>query len=172
MPPRTVALLGAVCLTIGWLLASMLAPPVAQVQVLPERITARPETDAQSRPPSVEQVHLKLRQTPQPPTPRRNPFEFGTRQRVPDAAQSYVAPPPVQVPLPPPIVGPMLSLSGVGVSETSAGLIYTAVLSDGNTVHLVKAGDAIGGYTAVDVNESSVTLADASGSRYLLRLKN
>ena len=172
MPPRTVALLGAFCLTTGWLLASMLAPPVARVQVLPERATVRPPGDAETRTPSVEQLHLRLRQTPQPPTPRRNPFEFGTRQRVSGTAtQAYVAP-PVQLPVAPPVVGPMFSLSGIGVSATPAGVVYTAVLSDGNTVHLVKTGDTIGGYTAIDVTESSLTLADSAGSRYLLRLKN
>src|SRR4029078_12926060 len=42
MPPKTVALLGAVCLTTGWLLASMLTPPVAKLQSLPQSRTRRP----------------------------------------------------------------------------------------------------------------------------------
>src|SRR5215210_9399281 len=42
MPPKTVALLGAVCLTTGWLMASMLTPPVAKLQSLTDRRNARP----------------------------------------------------------------------------------------------------------------------------------
>jgi hypothetical protein len=49
-------------------------------------------------------------------------------------------------------------------------LVHTAVLSDGYTVHLVKAGDTLGGYRVVEVTESSVTLADADGAAYVLRL--
>ena len=36
-----VAFVGAICVTIGWLLASMLTPPVARVQSLPQERTAR-----------------------------------------------------------------------------------------------------------------------------------
>ena len=65
MPPKTVAVLGAVCLTTGWLLASMLTPPVAKLQSLPERRTASAAAAA-SDPPAAftEQLHLKLQQAP------------------------------------------------------------------------------------------------------------
>jgi hypothetical protein len=48
--------------------------------------------------------------------------------------------------------------------------VHTAVLSDGYTVHLVKAGDTVGGYRVVEVTETSVTLAGADGAAYVLRL--
>jgi hypothetical protein len=35
MAPKHVAFVGAICVTIGWLLASTLSPPVARVQSLP-----------------------------------------------------------------------------------------------------------------------------------------
>lgn len=55
--------------------------------------------------------------------------------------------------------------------DTANGPIHTAVLSDSHTVHLLNAGDLIGGYRVLEVNENSVTLADASGARYVLRLR-
>ncbi|MGH9173628.1 MAG: hypothetical protein ACRD1H_04695 [Vicinamibacterales bacterium] len=172
MPPRTVALIGAVCLLTGWLLASVLTPPVARVQVLPERTQVQPPGDRDALAPYAEQLQLRLREAPPPPSPRRNPFAFGTRQRASSVEKGVrIAPLAADMPVALPVVGPMLSLSGVGVTDTAAGPIYTAVVSDGNTVHLVKAGDTVDGYTVIEVNERSVTLADASGSRYVLRLR-
>ena len=172
MPPRTVALIAAVCLTSGWLLASVLAPPVARVQALPEPTVVPRQSVAEALAPFAEQLQLKLRQAPQPPTPRRNPFAFGTRQRASQVSTLPGVPaPPVETRVAPPVSGPRFSLSGIGVSNTAQGLVHTAVLSDGNTVHLRKAGDAIGGFQVIEVNESSATLADAAGARYVLRLR-
>ncbi len=61
----------------------------------------------------------------------------------------------------------MFSLSGIGIT----GEIHTAILADGEAVHVVKVGDRVAGYDVVDVTDSSVTLADASGLRYVLRLR-
>jgi hypothetical protein len=58
----------------------------------------------------------------------------------------------------------------MAVSDVAGNLVHTAVLSDGSTVHLVKAGDTVGGYRVVEVTESSVTLADGDGAAYVLRL--
>ena len=71
----------------------------------------------------------------------------------------------------PVISGPIFSLAGIGSSESPQGLILTAVLSDGKTVHLVKAGEEVGGYKVVAVTEDSVTLADAKGMEAVLRLR-
>jgi hypothetical protein len=67
--------------------------------------------------------------------------------------------------------GPIFSLAGIGSTSSAAGVLLTAVLSDGNTVHLVNAGQTIAGYKIVTVTEDSVTLADAAGQQTILRLR-
>jgi hypothetical protein len=67
--------------------------------------------------------------------------------------------------------GPIFSLAGIGSTSSADGVLLTAVLSDGNTVHLVNAGQTLGGYTIVAVTEDSVTLADAQGLQTVLRLR-
>jgi len=172
MPLRTAALIGAVCLTVGWLLASLLTPPIALVQGLPARSVQPAPADVAAIAPLAEQLDFKLRHAPQAPAPRRNPFTFGTRTRSAAPSTPTRVPAPVDdTPVAPAIVGPMFSLSGIGVREMPSGPVHTAVLSDGNTVHLVKAGDTIGGYQVIDVTETSTTLADAAGTRYVLRLR-
>src|SRR5262245_29627046 len=96
MPFRTVALVGAVCLISGWLLASGLTPPTANLQALPERrapdrASATPLPAAYS-----EQLKLKLDRLPAAPVPRRNPFVFGGREPAApsDATRHADAPPP------------------------------------------------------------------------------
>ena len=143
MPPRTVALIAAVCLTTGWLLASMLAPPVAKLQALPER-RAPQHRHAEPSAPFTEQLQLRLRQAPLPPVPRRNPFVFGTARGRRDTTMTASAGAGGGADRTS-RVGPTFTLSGVGVSDTAGGPLHTAVLSDGNTVHLVKAGDTMAG---------------------------
>jgi hypothetical protein len=180
MPPKTVAVVGAVCLTTGWLLASMLAPPVARLQTLPERrAAARPATP----PPEpaaafAEQLHWRLQQAPVAPVPRRNPFTFGSAPRTSVAPAGRPAAPgtptvgaaPVMDVAPVPS-GPIYALAGIGSTQMADGVRLTAVLSDGNTVHLVNAGESVGGYKVVTVTEDSVTLADQQGAQTILRLR-
>lgn len=179
MPPKTVAVLGAVCLTTGWLLASMLAPPVAKLQTLPEHRAARPAATAAPDAAFAEQLHWRLQQAPVAPVPRRNPFTFGgkTARSTPgtagqpaaaDVPTSGAAPVLEVAPVP---SGPIFSLAGIGSTTTADGALLTAVLSDGNTVHLVNAGQTLGGYKIVTVTEDSVTLADAAGQQTVLRLR-
>jgi hypothetical protein len=170
MQPRVVALISAVSLTIGWLLASVMTPPVARVQVLTDRAAIQPG-NAEPLAPFTEQLQLRVRRAPQPPMPRRNPFAFAGRPRPSDVLPPP-SPAPGAAPITPAAVGPTFSLSGIGVTETPSGFLHTAVLSDGNTVHLARAGDTVGGYRVVEVDDNSVTLADASGDRHVLRLKN
>ena len=121
MPPRTVALIGAVCLTTGWLLASVLTPPVARVQALPER-AATPAPAAISLPP-VERLQFRLSEAPPPPTPRRNPFEFGGRERVSTVPDVDAAParPVMDAVAAPAIVGRQYSLAGIGTTTGPEG---------------------------------------------------
>ncbi len=174
MPPRTVALIGAVCLTTGWLLASMLTPPVAKLQSLPERRAAAPASAAADDLPAFsERLHFEMRQAPGAPVTRRNPFAFGGDDRARRARKSEApteaAPPVTAAATVPP--GPIFSLAGIAITETPEGSVLTAVVSDSVTIHLVKKGESVNGHTVVDVTEASVTLADAAGGLTVLRLR-
>jgi hypothetical protein len=177
MPPKTVALVAAVCLTAGWILAAVLTPPVANLQVLPERRTAAPPTEDQEIASGfAEQLKQRLRKTPEPPRPRRNPFRFGAPEPVRDAQPARAAAPraldlPTTPEVTPVAVGPAYTLSGMGVSESPEGTTRTAVLTDGRTVHLVKVGDQLGGYTVTEMTDRSVTLTDVAGAKYTLALR-
>ena len=168
VPPRTVALVGAVCVTIGWLFASTLSPPVATLQTLPARQPAAfPAAEDVA---FTEHLQLRLRQAPAPPTPRRNPFVFGQRfdpehpnrssdaLAAPDAVE---AAPAAMVP-----VGPSFSLAGIGIS----GETRTAILTDGQAVHVLRLGDRVNGYEIVEITDDSATLANGE-LRYRLRLR-
>lgn len=168
IPPRSVALIGAVCVTVGWLLASTLTPPVARVQTRPER---RPEAAPSpiTLAPFTERLHVRLQQAPMPPTPRRNPFVFGSRRpsTSPDVAaiEPKVAVEEISAPVQP--VSPTFQLSGIGVS----GDVRTAILSDGNSVVLAKIGDVVGAYTVAEISDVSATLTAPTGERHVLRLR-
>ena len=175
MVSKPVALGAAGCLTIGWLAASLLSPPVAQLQT---RQAPRAPRGSVKEPPPVaftETLRLKLQRNDTAPSVRRNPFVFGTRAQ----ANSPVATPagaaavdqPADPPPAPAIVTPPYSLSGVATSAGPDGDVKTAVLSDGRTVHLVKAGENLGGYTVAAVDDDAVTLLDASGARFVIRLR-
>lgn len=168
VPARTVAVICAVCLTVGWLLASTLTPPVAQLQSLPERAEKPSSLPAESS--FAEQLHFRLQQAPDPPAPRRNPFSFGQPARPTTPTPAPAREEPVADGAPPPAapqIGPRFSLSGIGVT----GELRTAVLAEGQTVHIVKPGDTVGGFTVVEITDDSVTLAEASGLRHVLRLR-
>jgi Tfp pilus assembly protein PilP len=62
---------------------------------------------------------------------------------------------------------PSLRLSGIG----STGGVRTAVISDGTTVHLVKVGETVSGYAVVEISDDAVTIGDASGAQWKLRMK-
>ena len=168
LPPRTVAVLGATCVLIGWLLASTLTPPVAQVQSLPPRAPAK--APASAEPTFTERLHLRFPSEVAAPTPRRNPFVFGQRPpraTAPSAAPVVDAAASSFEPAPPAIAGPLFSLAGIGIS----GEVKTAVLVEGDAVHVLKVGDTLGGYEIVEITENSVTLGQANGLRYVLRLR-
>ncbi len=165
MPPRTVALVAAVCVTIGWLLAAALTPPVARVQSLPDR-QQRPAPAAEQAPVTT-QLNVRLHTAPVEPTTGRNPFVFGARQPRPTPTRGVA---PARPDAAPPAAerrsaGPSYSLSGIGVT----GELRTAVLTDGENVHVVKVNDVVGAYTVVEITDSSATLASDT-MRHTLRL--
>jgi hypothetical protein len=176
MPPKFVALIVAASLTTGWLLASLVSPPVAELQGLPERTSSRaPAGETIAEAPYTEQLHLKLQHAPVRPVPRRNPFVFGARERVapaPSPAPSTdTTVPLVDIRVPPSPTGPSLRLAGIGSTTTEGGLVRTAVIGDGTTVHLVKVGETVSGYAVVEITDDTVTLANAAGAQWQLKLK-
>jgi hypothetical protein len=98
---------------------------------------------------------------------RRNPFLFASEET--SAVTSEQMPPvesalPAEAADPARPAGPLLTLSGIGIS----GDVRTAVVTNGDTVRIVKVNDEIDGYTVVDIGESSITLAQGD-TRYILR---
>jgi hypothetical protein len=165
MPPRTVALVAAVCVTIGWLLAATLTPPVARLQSLADPARSPAALD---EPPLTERLNFRLREMPAAPTLRRNPFSFGSRART-SAPVGDSEPAPVDAPRDdaapvsrPPAFG--YSLSGIAI----AGSVRSAVLTDGTAIHIVKVNDTFAGYTVVEITDESVTL-ESSTARHTLR---
>ena len=178
MRPKHVALIAAAALTTGWLLASIVSPPVAELQVLPLQVEGSvPSTSAKTATTYTEQLRLKLRSAPQPPTPRRNPFSFQARQssagveRRAPLARAAAPTEPIELPQAATVSGPSLRLSGIGSTNSTAGLVWSAVVSDGRTVHLVAVGDSLAGYSVVEITEDSVTITDAAGTQWTLRLQ-
>ncbi len=98
--------------------------------------------------------------------PARNPFRFSARAAAPavPTATGETAPDVVAAPAPPQV--PMLSLIGIAADDVDGATQYTAIISTGQTVLLVRTGDAIGaGYTVAKVEEGAVELtATADGT--------
>jgi hypothetical protein len=173
MPPKLVALIAAAAFTTGWLLASIVSPPVAELQELPrrEREAPPPRPDPAPVTSFAEQLQLKLRAAPSPPVPRRNPFVFG-RTEAEDAAPRDAALPDRPMEAAPAVpTAPALQLAGIGSSKTDEGMVHTAVISDGHTVHLVKVGESVLGYTVTAITDESVAIVDAAGTERVLRFK-
>lgn len=163
MPLRTVAIIGAVCLTLGWLLASTLAPPVARVQSRPQRVTAQAASPTPL--PVTEQLRLRPMPVVEAPTAARNPFTFVEARRDSPAAETAPAAPLTLAAEAAPI-RPQWTLAGIGIN----GEVRTAVITDGNTVRVVKTGDEMAGYRVSEVADTAVTLIDAAGRPMILRL--
>lgn len=169
--PRSVALIGASCLVAGWLMASVILPPVASLQSnAPAPQPSAPAADEPTAPaPYTERLRLKLREAPRAPTFRRNPFTFEQprpeveprRGESPDALS-----PPVDV------RAPLFELAGVATTEAPDGASRTAVLSTQGDVVLARVGDVLSdGSRVVSIDDSAVTL-DVAGQLLVLRLKH
>jgi hypothetical protein len=59
-----------------------------------------------------------------------------------------------------------LRLTGIG----STGDVRTAVISASGMVYLAKIGEVVAGYSIVEITENTVTIADAAGARWVLRM--
>jgi hypothetical protein len=171
MSQQTLGLVGAACLVAGWMLASTASPPVAQTQAGPAR-RAAPAAPAMPVP-TFDTLHQRLDQAPPAPQPQRNPFTFEPRR--PDARRAAPAPeaawaPDADPPAPP--AAPRLQLVGVAADLTDAGIIRTAILSNGREMWLLTVGGQLpDGRTIVRVEDDAVVLADALGQELVLRLR-
>ena len=103
--------------------------------------------------------------------PARNPFRFSARRPVPAAAVAGVVPEVVAAPAPPQL--PLLSLIGIAADDVDGATERTAIISTGQSVLLVRSGDAVGpGYTVAKVEEDAVELtstADGTIRRLMFR---
>ena len=176
---RTLTLVGALSLAIGWAMGGGLA---SQPAGNPSGSTGRGPRPlgVESSPdtaPLTRQLRLKLNQQPARPQPSRNPFVFGSRTPAaaptgrPAAAAAADTDDPVDdVPVRP--AGPTLTLSGMASSAGPDGPTFTAIINAGQGLLFVKLGDELpGGYVVADVQENMVTLKDSSGGERTLRLR-
>ena len=173
---RTVTLVGAISLALGWAMGGGLA---LQPSGNPPGSTGRgprPLGVEQSTAPLTRQLRLKLDQQPARPQPSRNPFVFGSRAPAAAPAGRPAAPaadtdaPVDDVPARP--AGPVFTLSGMASNAGPDGPTFTAIINAGQGLLFVKLGDELpGGYVVADVQENMVTLKDSSGGERTLRLR-
>jgi hypothetical protein len=68
--------------------------------------------------------------------------------------------------------GAAFRLAGMASTDGPNGPAWTAMVHDGRGLLYVQRGDALpGGFTVVDIQESSVTIRDTSGGERTLRLQ-
>jgi hypothetical protein len=170
LTPRGVGLMMAAALATGWLGAS-LTQDTAPVQ------SSRPSGPRPLGVPAALPRAESLRQRlSEPPAPGRgrNPFVYGARapgrssvrdqQSAPTEARSIAVAPYV-----PPM--PVFKLSGIASNAEDGATVLTAILNDNGSMVFAKAGDRLSnGYSVVRVEETSVTLADATGITQTIKL--
>ena len=169
--PKTVGLIVAAAFAGTWFGATV-TENVAREQAARVPPGARPVGSPHAVVPPVEQLHRRLTEPPLPAR-GRNPFVYGPRTPARSASRDRLPEPEVAQPLPIPTAppGPVFRLSGIA-SDTKDGVTtFTAIVNDGGTIVLVKAGDKLSnGYSVVRVEELSVTLVDAGGVTQTIRL--
>lgn len=102
--------------------------------------------------------------------PTRNPFKFGEPVAPPRVRAAVAAAAPAAAPLPALPPPPPFTLAGMGGTESTGGMQYTAVLSTPTGVVLAKQGDVVTGWTIVAVDEAGVTASAADGRTERLSL--
>jgi hypothetical protein len=179
MQLRMVTLVGGLGLTLGLAVGGRL--PGQSPDALQGRPSAGPRplgTAPVAVAPLTEQLRLRLEQKPPAPRPDRNPFAFSARHPNPalsGGAEAPVTPAPVAeppVPVEPPRPGDEFRLTGMASTQEPDGLVWTAIVHDGQGLLYVRRGDALpGGFEVADVQETWITLRDASGGERTLRLR-
>ena len=169
---RSVGLMVATSLAAGWLAASLTQQPAAE-QSSSRSGTARA---AQTREvPRAEKLRERLADPPLP-SRGRNPFVYGPRTTTIRDHQRHGEEIPVAAPAPPPMMPaapplPIFRLSGIASNAENGVAVLTAIVIDNGAMVFVKAGDKLSnGYSVVRLDETSVTIVDASGITQTLRL--
>ena len=171
LTPRSVGLIVAAALAVGWTGASVAQNPSAQSS----RAASGPRPLGSAAPmPQAENLRERLAAPPLP-SRGRNPFVFGPRAPTRSTSIRDRATPAVEAPEtaayePPPAL-PIFKLSGIASNAENGATVLTAILNDNGAIVFAKAGDTLSnGYSVVRVDETSVTLVDASGTTQTIRL--
>ena len=180
MQTRTVALIGALSLTAGWLVGTSSVSQGPNAPVGGGAATRRGPrplgSGAKESPaPYTEQLRLRMQEVPRSPTPGRNPFSFGARRpvaapranRSADVAASIDAPPSAPVMA----ARPRFELAGIASSANDGKSTLTAILMDNGSLVFAAAGDQLaGGYAVVRISETSMVIADPIGAEQTFTL--
>ncbi len=179
---QTVAVVGVLSLSVGWLLGGQYPVVGRPAFTAPGPASSAPRplgvAPSVNLAPAAAQARAPRSQAGAP-RPMRNPFAFArpsvTAGRAAAAAAVPEPEPDVASADPAEVVsgdqGPLLRLAGMAQTETPNGPELTAMVHDGQGLQYVRLGDALpGGYTVVDVQETAVTIRDGSGGERTLRL--
>lgn len=167
----SIGLLVAGAMLAGWAGASLTQSP-APTQSSRASGYPRPLGSSESIAPQAERLRRRMAETPMPAR-GRNPFVYGARvsTRSSRARPEQVETPPAApfVPFVPAL--PVFKLSGIAANAEGAATVLTAILTDNGAMVFAKAGDKLSnGYSVVRVEETSVTLVDATGVTQTIRL--
>jgi hypothetical protein len=171
LTPRSVGLMVAAALTVGWLGASVTQSPAAE-QSAGAGAGPRP-LGSPAAVPRAETLRERLSEPPLP-SRGRNPFVYGSRAPRSSAFRDRQEPPVVAPSMPvaevlPPM--PVFKLSGIASNVEGGVTVLTAIVNDNGAMVFVKAGDKLSfGYSVVRVEDTSVTLVDATGVTQTIRL--
>jgi hypothetical protein len=172
LTPRSVILIVSTAVAAGWLGASLTQPP-PPAQAPARSIAVKRGGDA--RPvPRAEALREALAQQPPLPSRGRNPFVYGARTApvIRDHQQhgdEGVMPAAPLVPVAPP--APVFKLSGIASNTENGVAVLTGIVIDNGSMVFVKTGDKLSnGYSVVRIDDTSVTIVDASGVTQTLRL--
>ena len=170
LTPRIAGLMVAAALATGWLGASLTQDAAPAQSSSPSG--PRP-LGAPAAMPRAENLRQRLSEPPLP-NRGRNPFVYGARAPMRSSArdQQYEpvdAPPLAVAPYVPPM--PVFKLSGIASNAEGGATVLTAILNDNGAMVLAKAGDTLSnGYSVVRIEETSVTIVDATGITQTIKL--
>jgi hypothetical protein len=119
----------------------------------------------------VDRLRQRLAAPPAYPAPIRDPFHFGKREEPsrPRSIAEAAAPRPMVVMPPAPVLPKLVAIAAM---TSDAGVIRTAVLTVGDDVQILKAGDAVLKFVIKSIGTDIVELVDpTTGSTFRLSLQ-
>lgn len=135
-------------------------PPVVTAAELAAIAQARPVVDAVDQ--QVDRLRERLTNPPSYPSPARDPFRFGARAEPPRPKPQSMAPAMVERATPVALPA-MPKLVAIATNVVDGMLVRTAVLSLGDDLQIVKAGDVFANFSVRSVGIDAVEIADANG---------